>query len=81
MRVFESGFTPLGGSAAPPKTLVRRLMKVLLPHPESAARPITTVLSAETEHMTTGPLLALLEMKLEGGFEQNWDANDRDDDL
>lgn len=49
--VFESGLPPFGGSAAPPKTLVRRLMKVLLPQPESAARPITTVF-ASAEHET-----------------------------
>lgn len=81
MRVLESGLPPLGGSAAPPNTLVKRLMKVLLPHPESAARPITTVFSPDTEHMTTDPLLPLLEQKVEGGLEQNWEASDRDDDL
>lgn len=47
MSVLESGLPPLGGSAAPPKTLVNLLMKVLFPHPESAAKPITTVFSAE----------------------------------
>lgn len=50
IRVLESGLPPLGGSAAPPKTLVSRRMKVLLPQPESAAKPMTTVLtSAEHE--------------------------------
>ncbi|KAK6137247.1 hypothetical protein DH2020_028994 [Rehmannia glutinosa] len=43
-----AGFRPFGGSAVPPNMLVRRRMKVLLPHP--AAKQITTVsLSAEHE--------------------------------
>lgn len=31
LRVLESGLPPLGGSAAPPNTLVSLLMKVLFP--------------------------------------------------
>jgi hypothetical protein len=46
--VLEFGFPPLGGSAPPPNTLVRRRMNVLFPHPESAATPITTVFEHDT---------------------------------
>lgn len=62
MSVLESGLPPLGGSAAPPKTLVNLLMKVLFPHPESAAKPITTVFSAE--HAISLLLLLLLLLLL-----------------
>lgn len=51
IKVFESGFPPLGGSAAPPKTLVSLLIKVLFPQPESAAKPITIV--PESAHVIT----------------------------
>uniref|UniRef100_A0A0A9FUT8 Uncharacterized protein n=1 Tax=Arundo donax TaxID=35708 RepID=A0A0A9FUT8_ARUDO len=62
MSVLESGFPPLGSAALPPpSTLVRRRMNVLFPHPESAASPITTVLSAPAEHDTRqGKALLLL---------------------
>lgn len=53
MSVLESGFPPLGGSAAPPNTLVSLLMKVLFPHPESAANPMTTVRCSPAEHVIT----------------------------
>ena len=42
INVFESGLPPSGGVALPPNKLVMRRMNVDLPHPESAARPITT---------------------------------------
>lgn len=42
INVFESGLPPSGGVALPPNKLVMRRMNVDLPHPESAARPMTT---------------------------------------
>jgi hypothetical protein len=65
--VLESGFLPFGGTAAPPNTLVSRCMKVLFPHPESAARPITTGLSTEHEtwkQVLEPPCLLLLLLLL-----------------
>ena len=52
MRVFESGLPPSGGVALPPKREVMRRMKVDLPQPESAARPMTTGPSAFAEVTT-----------------------------
>ena len=40
--VLLSGFPPSGGVALPPNRDVMRRMKVDFPHPESAARPMTT---------------------------------------
>ncbi|MFS7928038.1 hypothetical protein Hanom_Chr04g00316221 [Helianthus anomalus] len=58
MSVFESGLPPFGGEAAPPNTLVNLLMKVLFPHPESAASPITIV--SPPEHVILLPLNLVL---------------------
>ena len=42
MSVLLSGFPPSGGVALPPNRDVMRRIKVDFPHPESAARPMTT---------------------------------------
>jgi hypothetical protein len=65
MSVLESGFPPLGGSASPPNTLIRRRRNVLFPHPELAASPITTVLFAAAEQDTR--LLLLTRMAVPAG--------------
>ena len=45
-RVLDSGLPPSGAEGEPPNTEVMRRMKVDLPQPESAARPITTGLAS-----------------------------------
>jgi hypothetical protein len=68
MSVFESGLPPSGGDALPPNSEVMRRMKVDLPQPESAARPMTTgpsraarttVFTRAARVLTGAPSLAL----------------------
>merc|ERR1719460_1526087 len=65
MRVLLSGFPPFGGSGSPPKSWVTLRMKVDLPHPESAARPMTMVFCSPQapRPLATYPACCLREPK------------------
>ncbi|KAL3610191.1 hypothetical protein D5086_001211 [Populus alba] len=60
MSVFESGFPPLGGSAAPPKTLVNLPHEgAFTSHPESAARSNNNSPVCSAEQVITALLARL----------------------